>query len=79
MIVQLTNTGGTSSVNSTENNIEIAIPGGGVGYYTEGCKTQWGAPDEGWGNQYGGVETEAACDDLPTDLQPGCKFRYVFF
>lgn len=28
MIVQLTNTGGTSSVNSTENNIEIAIPGG---------------------------------------------------
>ncbi|KAH1004163.1 hypothetical protein HUJ04_003960 [Dendroctonus ponderosae] len=78
MIVQITNTGGTSSANSTENNIEIAIPGGGVGYYTQGCKKQWNAPDQGWGDQYGGVETEAACDDLPAVLQPGCKFRWTF-
>ncbi|KAF7282830.1 hypothetical protein GWI33_001968 [Rhynchophorus ferrugineus] len=78
MIVQLTNTGGTSSVNGTENNIEIAIPGGGVGYYTQGCKSQWNAPDLGWGAQYGGVETEEACNDLPWQLQAGCKFRWTF-
>ncbi|XP_030751155.1 endoglucanase-like [Sitophilus oryzae] len=78
MIVQLTNTGGSSSVNGTENNIEIAMPGGGVGYFTEGCKTQWNAPDQGWGEQYGGVTTEDGCNDLPTQLQPGCKFRWEF-
>nr|AEE61695.1 unknown [Dendroctonus ponderosae] len=78
MVVQITNTGGTSNVNSTINNIELAIPGGGVGYYTLGCKTQWDAPDAGWGEQYGGVETEAACDALPEVLQPGCKFRWEF-
>ncbi|XP_050293347.1 endoglucanase-like [Anthonomus grandis grandis] len=78
MIVQITNTGGSSSVNGTENNIEIAMPGGGVGYYTQGCKKQWNAPDQGWGDQYGGVWTEADCNQLPAVLQPGCKFRWEF-
>ncbi|KAL1517951.1 hypothetical protein ABEB36_001647 [Hypothenemus hampei] len=78
MIVQITNTGGSSSTNSTENNIEIAIPGGGVGYFTQGCKKQWNAPDQGWGDQYGGVWTEEECNELPTELQAGCKFRWTF-
>ncbi|CAG9761409.1 unnamed protein product [Ceutorhynchus assimilis] len=78
MVLQLTNTGGSSSTNSTENNIELSIPGGGVGYYTEGCKKQWNAPDQGWGDQYGGVRTEEECNQLPQVLQPGCKFRWEF-
>ncbi|XP_066148165.1 endoglucanase-like [Euwallacea fornicatus] len=45
IIVQITNTGGSSITNSTENNIEFNILGGGVGYYTLGCKKQWNAPD----------------------------------
>ncbi|CAG9761407.1 unnamed protein product [Ceutorhynchus assimilis] len=79
MVLQITNTGGgSSSTNSTENNIEYAMPGGGVGYYTQGCKKQWNAPDKGWGDQYGGVYTEQDCNQLPQVLQPGCKFRWEF-
>ncbi|XP_030763222.1 endoglucanase-like [Sitophilus oryzae] len=79
MVVQITNTGaGSSNSSGDQNNIEVAMPGGGVGYYTEGCKTQWNAPDLGWGDQYGGVTTEDGCYELPTQLQDGCKFRWEF-
>ncbi|XP_050293227.1 endoglucanase-like isoform X2 [Anthonomus grandis grandis] len=79
MVVQITNTGaGSSNTTSNFTNIEIAIPGGGVGYYTTGCSSQWNAPATGWGDQYGGVATEADCNQLPAVLQPGCKFRWEF-
>ena len=49
-IVQATNTGGDLG----ENHFDLMIPGGGVGIFN-GCKPQWGAPDQGWGQRYGGV------------------------
>lgn len=56
----------------------LQIPGGGVGIYN-GCSAEWGAPSEGWGAQYGGVSSEADCSQLPSALQPGCKWRFEWF
>nr|ADI24132.1 endo-beta-1,4-glucanase precursor [Oncideres albomarginata chamela] len=74
MIVQVTNTGGDLG----SNHFDIAIPGGGVGIFTEGCSSQWGCPSTGWGDQYGGVSSEAECSQLPSALQSGCAFRFQF-
>nr|AAU44973.1 cellulase I [Apriona germarii] len=74
MVVQVTNTGGDLG----SNQFDIAIPGGGVGIFTDGCSSQWGTPSNGWGDQYGGVGSEADCAQLPSDLQEGCKFRFEF-
>lgn len=72
MIVQYTNTGGDAVVNQ----FDLAIPGGGVGYNTIGCQTQWNAPPDGWGQRYGGVSSRAQCSILPAPLQKGCQFRW---
>lgn len=74
MLVQVTNTG--SDLGS--NQFDLAIPGGGVGIFNKGCSSQSGAPGNGWGNQYGGVNSEGECNQLPVDLQQGCKFRFRF-
>nr|AMA76413.1 cellulase 45 [Mesosa myops] len=74
MLVQVTNTGGDLG----SNQFDIAIPGGGVGIFTQGCSSQWGCPSNGWGDQYGGVGSEADCSTLPSALQSGCKFRFEF-
>jgi hypothetical protein len=50
------------------------IPGGGVGQFN-GCTNQWGAPSQGWGKQYGGVDSRSACDDFPAALKVGCYWR----
>lgn len=74
MLVQYTNTGGPLAVNQ----FDLALPGGGVGIFPKGCMKQWNAPEHGWGDQYGGVHTEAECSQLPKVLQPGCKFRFEY-
>lgn len=74
MVVQVTNTG--SDLGS--NHMDIQIPGGGVGIYN-GCQNQWGAPSDGWGARYGGVSSSSQCSQLPTALQSGCNFRFVWF
>lgn len=75
LVTQITNTG--SDLGS--NHFDIAIPGGGVGIFTSGCQTQWGAPSSGWGAQYGGVSSEAQCQSLlPEPLQSGCEWRWDF-
>nr|AFN89565.1 cellulase 45A [Anoplophora chinensis] len=74
MVVQVTNTGGDLG----SNHFDIALPGGGVGIFTEGCSSQWGCPSNGWGDQYGGVASESDCSTLPAVLQDGCKFRFQF-
>jgi hypothetical protein len=74
MIVQVTNTGGDLG----ENHFDLQIPGGGVGLFN-GCKPQWGAPDQGWGAQYGGVSSLAECDQLPAQIRDGCKWRFGWF
>jgi hypothetical protein len=70
MIVQATNTGGDVG----EGQFDLAIPGGGVGLFNA-CSAQWGAPASGWGAQYGGLSSDT-CSELPSALQPGCKFRF---
>nr|ADU33346.1 endo-beta-1,4-glucanase [Leptinotarsa decemlineata] len=74
MLVQLTNTGSDLG----QNHFDIAIPGGGVGIFTLGCSTQWGVPENGWGERYGGVTSIEECDELPDVLQEGCRFRFTF-
>lgn len=54
---------------------DLAIPGGGVGDFNA-CTNEWGAPAGGWGQQYGGVSSEAQCAQLPKALQAGCNFRF---
>ncbi|KAL1509721.1 hypothetical protein ABEB36_004416 [Hypothenemus hampei] len=74
-IVQNVNTGGDLGANQ----FDIQIPGGGVGIFTLGCSTQWGAPDSGWGQQYGGVSSDSECSQLPEALQSGCHFRFGWY
>ncbi|KAG5869127.1 hypothetical protein JTB14_023937 [Gonioctena quinquepunctata] len=73
MLVQVTNAGSDLVVNQ----FDLAMPGGGVGL-SNGCTTQWNAPADGWGERYGGVTSEAGCDELPEQLRSGCKFRFGF-
>lgn len=61
-----------------ESQFDLQIPGGGVGLFN-GCKPQWGAPDNGWGNQYGGVSNIEECNQLPVELQEGCRWRFTWF
>lgn len=61
------------------NQFDLTIPGGGVGLFPRGCTSQWGAGPKGWGDQYGGVHSEAECNQLPAPLQAGCKFRFNWF
>ena len=61
--VQVTNTGGDLG----ENHFDIQIPGGGVGIFN-GCSVQYGAPNDGWGQRYGGVSNVGECGQLPGDL-----------
>jgi len=74
MIVQVTNTGGDLG----ENHFDIQIPGGGVGLFN-GCKSQWNAPDQGWGDRYGGVHNIQECDQLPSQIRDGCRWRFTWF
>ncbi|XP_060522949.1 endoglucanase-like [Cylas formicarius] len=75
MVLQVTNTGGDLG----QNQFDIALPGGGVGIFTQGCVSQWNTSWSGWGNQYGGVSSLEECSELPKELQPGCQFRFGFF
>ena len=74
MIVQATNTGADLGVAQ----FDLQIPGGGVGLFN-GCQPQWGAPENGWGDRYGGVSSRDECYQLPYELQPGCWWRFDWF
>lgn len=73
MIVQATNTG----ADVDEGQFDLAMPGGGVGIYNA-CTEQYGAPKNGWGEQYGGISTNT-CPSFPKELQPGCEWRFGDF
>lgn len=53
------------------------MPGGGVGIFN-GCSDQWGAPEGGWGEQYGGI-TSNTCPSFPEPLVDGCEWRFDWF
>jgi len=74
MVVQVTNTGSDLS----DNHFDIQMPGGGVGIFN-GCQSQWGAPQSGWGERYGGIRSASECRNLPSQLQPGCNWRFDWF
>jgi len=55
------------------------MPGGGVGIFN-GCTPQWGAPSpNGWGAKFGGVGSSGECNQLPSQLQAGCQWRFNWF
>lgn len=72
MIFQVINTGGDVQAE----NVDIQIPGGGLGAFPEGCPKQWGVALEQWGQQYGGLSSEDGCKNLPEQLREGCKWRF---
>jgi len=74
MVVQVTNTG----YDLSNNHFDIQMPGGGVGYYN-GCQAQWGTGPDGWGERYGGVKSISDCNQLPSELQDACKWRFNWF
>jgi hypothetical protein len=74
MIVQATNTGGDLG----QNHFDLAMPGGGVGLFNA-CTNQYGAPPNGWGQQYGGISSRSECDSFPEKLKAGCYWRFDFF
>ncbi|KAL8396370.1 hypothetical protein RB596_009853 [Gaeumannomyces avenae] len=74
MIVQVTNTGGDLG----ENHFDLAMPGGGVGWYQDGCASQF--PGTWMGNQYGGYNSRNDCYNLPAGMfRDGCFFRFDWF
>lgn len=74
MVVQTTNTGGDLG----DNHFDLAIPGGGVGIFNA-CTAQFGAPPNGWGQQYGGISSRSECESFPQKLKPGCEWRFDWF
>ncbi|KAG5869047.1 hypothetical protein JTB14_031678 [Gonioctena quinquepunctata] len=66
MVVQVTNAGSDLLLNQ----FDLAMPGGGVGLRSS-CTKQWNVPADGWGERYGGVTSEAGCDELPEQLRSG--------
>ncbi|KAF1971410.1 family 45 glycosyl hydrolase [Bimuria novae-zelandiae CBS 107.79] len=77
MVVQVTNTGGDLGTGAP-NHFDLAIPGGGVGAFPEGCAKQF---DGAWmGNQYGGYTARDQCYILPAGgFRDACFFRFDWF
>ncbi len=72
MIVQVTNTG----YDLEDNHFDIAIPGGGQGIFT-GCNIQY--KNYKGGDRYGGIRSQAECNNLPFSLRKGCNWRFAWF
>ncbi|GME70689.1 unnamed protein product [Ambrosiozyma monospora] len=71
MVVQVTNTGEYSD----DHHFDLAMPGGGVGGYPDGCTNEFGSGYT-WGKTYGGISSLSDCDNIPEILQEGCRFRF---
>jgi len=83
MIVQVTNTG--ADLGSAH--FDLQIPGGGFGIFN-GCSAgetgtngpaQYDEPTANWGQRFGGVTAQDQCNGLPSELQPGCNWRFADF
>ncbi|KAH8588515.1 family 45 glycosyl hydrolase [Bisporella sp. PMI_857] len=74
MIVQVTNTGGDLN----NNQFDLAIPGGGVGGFPQGCAAQFNSAY--MGNAYGGYTSRDQCNILPAgQFCSACFFRFDWF
>ena len=58
-------------------NVAAQMPGGGFGLF-DACTREWNAAPEVWGQTYGGSATNT-CSQFPSQLQPGCSFRWDWF
>jgi len=75
LLAQVTNTGSDLVTNQMDCN----IPASGPGIY-DACTTQWGQQyKSSWGATYGGISTKAQCTQIPSQLQPGCNWRFDWF
>ncbi|GME72824.1 unnamed protein product [Ambrosiozyma monospora] len=75
MIVQITNTG----TYPDDHHFDLAMPGANTyGEFSSGCQSQFGSSYL-WANKVGGVASVDDCDNLPSILQSGCKFRFNWF
>lgn len=72
LIMQVINTGDDVE----RQNFDLAIPGGGLGAFQQGCPKQWSTSVDSWGKIYGGLENVDQCSNLPKALQSGCQFRF---
>ncbi|EMD68939.1 hypothetical protein GGP41_002246 [Bipolaris sorokiniana] len=74
MVVQVTNTGSDLK----ENQFDLAIPGGGVGIFPQGCAKQFNGA---WmGNTFGGYWQRDHCYNLPAGaFRDGCFWRFDWF
>jgi len=79
MVIQVSNFG-TDVIGN--HSFDILIPGAGQGIFAEGCKNQFPSKkkdDFDCGTRHGGCDTKAGCDDLPKELQAGCKWRFSWY
>jgi hypothetical protein len=73
-VTQVTNSG----TDLGAKHFDLMMPGGGFGIFN-GCtgpSGQFSGSESAWGARYGGVASRAACDNLPADVQQGCRWRF---
>ncbi|KAF1831103.1 barwin-like endoglucanase [Decorospora gaudefroyi] len=75
MIVQASNT--AYDVN-TASRFSLAVPGGNT-TSTNACAKQYGVSQSVFGENNAGVSSSDDCDNLPENLQPGCRWRFDWF
>lgn len=79
IVVQVTNIGYDVV---GDHSFDIQIPGAGQGAFSDGCARQFPGTSSAnfdCGNLYGGCSTIAGCDQLPSALQAGCRWRYTWY
>ncbi|KAF9698531.1 hypothetical protein EKO04_003867 [Ascochyta lentis] len=72
MIIQASNT--AYDIN-TANRFTLAVPGGNT-TSVDGCTTQYGVSQSVFGRDGLGVTTVEDCQNLPSPLQPACRWRF---
>jgi hypothetical protein len=45
----------------------------------QACTSQYGAPQNGWGERYGGIKSKSECDGFPAALKAGCNWRFDWY
>jgi len=79
MIIQVTNIGYDVT---GDHSFDLQIPGAGQGAFSSGCTAQYSGYSVGdfdCDTRYGGCNAKSGCARLPTELQPGCEWRYDWY
>ena len=54
-------------------------PGQTILTQQQACTSQYGAPQNGWGERYGGIKSKSECDGFPAALKAGCNWRFDWY